>query len=70
MATIKSEMVGNVSQVVVSVGDQVDAGDPLLFVESMKMEIPVEAEDAGTVAKILVEPGATVSTGDALIELS
>lgn len=70
MATVKSEMVGNVSQVVVSVGDQVDAGDPLLFVESMKMEIPVEAEDAGTVAKILVEPGASVSTGDALVELS
>lgn len=70
MATIKSEMVGNISQVVVSVGDQVDAGDPLLFVESMKMEIPVEAEDAGTIAKILVEPGSSVRTGDPLVELA
>lgn len=70
MATVKSEMVGNISQVVVSVGDNVAAGDPLLFVESMKMEIPVEADAAGTVAKIHVEPGATVSTGDPLIDLS
>lgn len=70
MATVKSEMVGNVSQVVVSVGDNVAAGDPLLFVESMKMEIPVEADAAGTVAKIHVEPGAGVKTGDALIDLS
>ena len=70
MATVKSEMVGNISQVVVSVGDSVSAGDPLLFVESMKMEIPVEADGAGTVAKIHVEAGASVQTGDALVDLS
>ena len=70
MATVKSEMVGNVSQVVVSVGDQVCSGDPLLFVESMKMEIPVEADRSGTIAKILIERGASVQTGDPLVELS
>ena len=70
MATVKSEMVGNVSQVVVSVGDQVRSGDPLLFVESMKMEIPVEADRSGTIAKILIERGASVQTGDPLVELS
>lgn len=69
-STVRSEMVGNVTQIVVRAGEQVAAGDPLLFIESMKMEIPVEAEDAGTVAKVLVEPGATVKSGDPLIEIS
>lgn len=69
-STVRSEMVGNVSQVVVTAGDKVEAGDPLLFIESMKMEIPVEAETAGTVAKVLVELGATVTSGDPLVEIS
>ncbi|WP_106848758.1 biotin/lipoyl-binding carrier protein [Blastococcus sp. Marseille-P5729] len=69
-STVRSEMVGNVTQVVVSSGDQVQTGDPLLFIESMRMEIPVEAEAAGTVAEVLVEPGASVRSGDPLIEIS
>lgn len=69
MSTVRSELVGNISQIVVSVGDSVGAGDPLLFVESMKMEIPVEADASGTVAKILVEAGASVQTGDPLVEI-
>src|SRR5258707_972421 len=45
------------------------AGDTVAILESMKMEMPVEAEDEGTVTKILVEEGQAVSEGDPLVEL-
>ncbi|MGH3271131.1 MAG: biotin/lipoyl-binding carrier protein, partial [Trebonia sp.] len=44
MAEIRAEMVANVWKVLVSEGDQVDDGDTLVILESMKMEIPVLAE--------------------------
>ena len=46
---IRAEMVANVLSVLVSVGDAVDAGQPVVIMESMKMEIPVLAEHGGTV---------------------
>lgn len=51
---IHSEVTGNVWKVQVAVGAKVEAGDVLLVLESMKMEIPVEAPAAGTVAELLV----------------
>ena len=52
---IESEVTGNVWKVQVVAGAKVAAGDVLLVLESMKMEIPVEAPVAGTVAELLVK---------------
>ena len=52
---IESEVTGNVWKVQVAAGAKVAAGDVLLVLESMKMEIPVEAPVAGTVAELLVK---------------
>jgi acetyl-CoA carboxylase biotin carboxyl carrier protein len=43
--------------------------DTVAILESMKMEMPVEAEDAGTVTEILCEEGQAVSEGDTLVVL-
>jgi len=66
---VRAEMVANVLRVEVQQGARVEAGDTLLLLESMKMEIPVLAEAAGTVAAIRVEPGMVVQEGDVLVIL-
>ena len=53
---VQSEITGTVWQIKVSPGDRVEAGDTLIVIESMKMEIPVIAEDGGVVKEILVKP--------------
>jgi biotin carboxyl carrier protein len=62
-------MVANVLRVEVPPGAPVEAGDTLLLLESMKMEIPVLAEVAGTVVAVRVEPGTVVQEGDVLVIL-
>ena len=57
-------MVANVWKVVVKAGDEVAAGDTLVILESMKMEIPVEAPEAGTVKEVAVVEGGVVQEGD------
>jgi acetyl-CoA carboxylase biotin carboxyl carrier protein len=57
-------MVANVWQVVTSEGAEVDEGDTLVILESMKMEIPVIAETPGTVTKLAVAEGDVVQEGD------
>jgi biotin carboxyl carrier protein len=57
-------MVANVWKVVVAEGDAVEDGDTLVILESMKMEIPVLAEDAGTISKLSVAEGDVVQEGD------
>ncbi|WDF02816.1 MULTISPECIES: acetyl-CoA carboxylase biotin carboxyl carrier protein subunit [Shouchella] len=69
MSYIKASMAGNVWKVVVSVGDQVEQGQEVAILESMKMEIPIESEVAGTVKAILKPEGEFVNEGDYLIEL-
>ena len=69
MAEVRSEMVANVWKVVVKAGDQVAAGDPLVILESMKMEIPVEAPEAGTVQQLAVEEGGVVQEGDLIARI-
>jgi biotin carboxyl carrier protein len=64
VAEVRAEMVANVWQVVASEGDQVDDGDTLVVLESMKMEIPVLAESAGQVTKMAVSEGDVVQEGD------
>ena len=66
---IKAHITGVVFQVTTKPGDTVAAGDPVIILESMKMEIPVEAEDDGTVKEIRCEEGQSVSEGDLLVVL-
>ena len=66
---IKAELAGNLWKIVVHEGQQVGADETLMILESMKMEIPVNAPDAGRVAKIHVREGQTVQEGQLLIEV-
>ena len=61
-----AEMVANVWKVMVSEGDSVHEGDTICILESMKMEIPVEAVAAGVVAAVRVGEGGTVQEGDVI----
>ena len=69
MAEIEAHITGTVWRVTVAVGDAVAEGDTVVILESMKMEMPVEAEDPGVVKQILCEEGQAVSEGDALMVL-
>jgi acetyl-CoA carboxylase biotin carboxyl carrier protein len=60
---IKAHITGVVFQVTTKPGDRVAAGDPVIVLESMKMEIPVEAPRAGSVREIKVAEGQTVQEG-------
>jgi acetyl-CoA carboxylase biotin carboxyl carrier protein len=64
VAEVRAEMVANVWKVVASEGDQVEDGDTLVILESMKMEIPVLAEESGTLTQLLVAEGDVVQEGD------
>ena len=66
---VHAEMVGNVLRVEVAAGDVVTPADPLVMLESMKMEIPVHAERGGTVSSVEVAAGDVVSEGDLLVVL-
>lgn len=69
MTQLKSTMAGSVFKVNVNVGETVEAGQVVLVLESMKMEIPVEAEVAGEVAEINANEGDFVNEGDLLVTL-
>jgi acetyl-CoA carboxylase biotin carboxyl carrier protein len=64
MSEVRAEMVANVWKVVAAEGDAVDDGDTLVILESMKMEIPVLAEDSGTLTTLAVAEGDVVQEGD------
>ena len=66
---IKAHITGVVFQVTTKAGDRVQAGDPVIVLESMKMEIPVEAPRAGAVREICVHEGQTVQEGDTVAVL-
>ncbi len=67
--TVKAQMPGKVLQVSVKVGDTVEAGTNLLLMESMKMELAMDAPVAGKVTKVEVSPEQMVSQGDLLVEI-
>ena len=70
MATeVAAHITGTVWKVEVEVGDEVADGDTVVILESMKMEMPVEAEDDGRVAEIRCEEGQAVQEGDVLVVL-
>ena len=69
MAEVRAEMVANVWKVLVSEGDHVDEGDTLVILESMKMEIPLLAEESGTLTKLHVAEGDVVQEDDLIAEI-
>ncbi|WP_062228443.1 acetyl-CoA carboxylase biotin carboxyl carrier protein subunit [Aureimonas frigidaquae] len=60
---VKTEITGNIWKVLVTVGATVEEDEPILILESMKMEIPVSTSEGGTVRDILVVEGDTVTEG-------
>jgi biotin carboxyl carrier protein len=66
---IRAEMVANVWKVVATAGDSVAAGDTVVILESMKMEIPVLAEEGGTLVELAVNEGDVVQEGDLIARL-
>ena len=66
---VLAHITGTVWKVLVQVGETVATDQPLLILESMKMEMPVEAPTSGRVASVAVTPGQAVDEGDLLLEL-
>ena len=66
MADDVAEMVANVWKVVAAQGDAIAEGDPIVILESMKMEIPVESPAGGTIKEIRVNEGDVVQEGDVI----
>ncbi|MGY9057979.1 MAG: acetyl-CoA carboxylase biotin carboxyl carrier protein subunit [Alphaproteobacteria bacterium] len=62
--TVESEIPGKVLRIEAGPGTVVQEDDPVIFVESMKMEIPIGAPSAGTVKEILVAEGDSIEEGD------
>lgn len=69
MAEIVASMAGNVWKVLVSEGTEVKAGQDVVILESMKMEIPIAAEEDGTVKTVLIQEGDFVNDADVLVEI-
>jgi acetyl-CoA carboxylase biotin carboxyl carrier protein len=69
VAEVRAEMVASVWKVLVSEGDHIDDGDTLVILESMKMEIPVLAEESGTVTKLHVAEGDVVQEDELIAEI-
>jgi acetyl-CoA carboxylase biotin carboxyl carrier protein len=66
---VPAHITGTVWKVEVTVGQTVAAGDVLVILESMKMEMPVEAPEAGTVKEVRCQPSQPVNEGDVLVVL-
>ena len=66
---VRSEIAGSVWKIEVAIGDTVAEDDPLVILESMKMEIPLLAPRAGVVIEILVVEGEPIAEGDTAVIL-
>jgi acetyl-CoA carboxylase biotin carboxyl carrier protein len=69
MADIAAHITGTVWKIEIKIGQAVNAGDTLVILESMKMEMPVEAVEAGTVTEIRCAVAQAVNEGDVLVVL-
>ncbi len=67
---IESLVAGTVWKIKGRIGDRLAEGETILVVESMKMEIPIEASSAGTLAELYVAEGDSVSEGQVLAVLT
>lgn len=66
---VRSVVQGRVVDVIAASGARVKAGDDLVIVESMKMEVPIQAPENGTVGSVLVRLGDAVEEGTVLVML-
>jgi acetyl-CoA carboxylase biotin carboxyl carrier protein len=67
---ISAHITGTVWKVLVQVGDEVAEEQVVAILESMKMEMPLEAPSAGRIEEVLVTPGQAVEEGDVLFRLA
>lgn len=66
MAELKASMAGSIWKIVANEGQSVTDGQDIIILESMKMEIPIAAEEAGTIKELKVNEGDFVNEGDVL----
>ena len=69
MPDVEAHITGTVWKIECQVGQAVDEGDTLVILESMKMEMPVEAPEGGTVKEIRCKEAQSVNEGDVLVVL-
>lgn len=69
MTIVKASMAGTVWKILVAEGEQVTAGQDVVILESMKMEIPIAAEEAGTVKRIIAAEGDFIDVENDLVEI-
>lgn len=69
MKEISATMAGTVLNVLVEVGSNVELGETVMMLESMKMEIPIETNSAGRILEVKANIGDFVNEGDVLIVL-
>ncbi|MFO6451700.1 MULTISPECIES: biotin/lipoyl-binding carrier protein [unclassified Aeromicrobium] len=70
MTDVRAELTASVFKVEVAVGDEVEEGQPLVILESMKMEIPVISSRAGRVEEVLFSEGDIVEEGAVVARLA
>jgi acetyl-CoA carboxylase biotin carboxyl carrier protein len=68
--SVQAHITGTVWKIEVKPGDAVEEGQPLVIIESMKMEMPVESPTAGTVESVAVTEGQPVEEGAVLLTLT
>lgn len=66
MADVEAQITGSVWKIEKAVGDEVAEGDVIMILESMKMEIPVEAPASGRITEIRVQEGQSIEEGAVL----
>ncbi len=69
MSIVKASMAGTVWKVLVKEGDEVTEGQDVVILESMKMEIPIAAEEDGIVNRVLVAEGDFINVDEDLVEI-
>jgi biotin carboxyl carrier protein len=67
--TIKSSMPGKVLKLLCKPGDKIEAGQPIMIIEAMKMENEIRAPQAGVIEEITVQPGKSIQAGELLVKL-
>ncbi|MNX89487.1 Biotin/lipoyl attachment protein [compost metagenome] len=70
MPNVTSTMAGTIIEILVAPGDEVQAGQDVATLESMKMQMYLQAETAGTVKEVKVGTGDFVNEGDVVLELA
>lgn len=70
MTAVVASLAGTIFKVLVKPGDAVEVGQEVVIMESMKMEIPIEAESSGIVHEVPAQEGAFVNEGDPLVILA